>query len=697
MNRMTKGLSFTALTAALTTVLTTTLVACGGGSGGSGGAVQSNPQARSFGLLKPAASAAEMTQNLKQGLSVSSGQLSVGGPPLAVDDFAGNEADGNIGFATDFSTTNVQVGGVDEADLVKYDGQTLYVLDFGFSGAPATTGISQTSSGGAIRVFATDPSAAAATQIAQVDIDTAQLAISGLYLAQPADQQLLVGIGQTVEQVPWELFALDYYWREGSTQITAWDVANPANPTTAWTLELDGSLLNSRRIDDILYVVTRYTPSIEGVVPYTNDPQQLDNNRALIEAASLDDLLPLVQLDEQPAQTLVEATDCLVPNADYEGLAVPPAGGSLITVTAINLAAPANRESTCLNTFASGFYASLNALYITAHGADDSTLIHKVSLNAGSPEYRGSGSVPGYIGTTNPSYLMSEREGDLRVISSSWQGRAFPLPVMDVEPGAAAASEVDDFGVHRLTVLRESDTAVELETVATLPNATRPQHIGKPLEDIYAARFLGDRAYAVTFRVIDPLYVFDLSDTDDPRIAGELELPGFSSVLQPLGESLLLGVGSHVPDDGLGIVRGVKVGLFDVGDLAAPVELGSVVIGERGSSSPAQYNYHSLTVLERDGAYRAALPVDRHTTVRDGDDAVGDPSYWYEWTDSGLFRFEIDPGSGALTMLSPVVTEMRSEQQSWPAYNSHTTRSVIHDEAVFVSQESRVLAREWGF
>lgn len=674
--------------------LTTTLMACGGGSGSSGGSEQGSQQTRSFGLLKPAASAAQMSENLKQGLNVSSGQLSIGGPPLALDDFAGNEEGGNAGFSTDFSTTNVQVAGVDEAALTKYDGQVLYVLDFGFSGTQPTAGISETSPVGAIRLYETDADEANVVQLAQIDVDTTELSISGLYLAEPAGQKLLVSVGQTVDQVPWGLFALDYYWRDGTTQIAAWDVAAPASPAAAWTLELDGNLLTSRRIDDVLYVVTRYTPSIDGVVPYTDDPLQLDSNRALIEAASIDELLPRAQLDAEPAQTLVDATDCLVPNPDYEGLTVPPAGGSMITVTAIDLAEPANRESTCLNTFASGFYSSRHALYITAHGADDTTLIHKVSLNNGSPEYRGSGSVPGYVGTTNPSYLMSELDGDLRVISSSWRGRAFPLPVMDVT--TADTTEFDDFGIHRLTVLRESETAAELEIVAALPNASRPQHIGKPLEDIYAARFLGDRAYAVTFRVLDPLYVLDLSEAEDPRIAGELEIPGFSSVLQPLGESLLLGIGSHVPDDGLGIPRGVKVGLFDVGNLAAPVELGSVVIGERGSSSPAQYNYHSLTVLEREGAYRAAFAVDRHTTVREGDDAVDDPSYWYNWTDSGLFRFEVSPGTGALNMLSPIITETQSEQQLWPVYNSYTTRSVIHGDAVFVSQESRVLAQEWG-
>lgn len=229
----------------------------------------------------------------------------------------------------------------------------------------------------------------------------------------------------------------------------------------------------------------------------------------------------------------------------------------------------------------------------------------------GNPEYRGSGEVPGYIGTSNPSFLMSENDTDLRVFSSSWAGRGFPLAVMESDTAAIDQTidqtiDEEDFGIHKLTILRESADGTRLDQLAQLPNRQRPDAIGKPGEDLYADRFVAKRAYAFTFEVIDPLYVLELSDPEDPRISGELELLGFSTLLQPLGKDLLLGVGSDVPADGLGLTQGVKVALFNVANISAPVELESIVIGKRGSSSPALYNHHALTLLETEGTYRAA-------------------------------------------------------------------------------------------
>lgn len=683
------------------------LAACGsGGDSGTGGAIGSAEPQAAFGLLKPAGSDSEMSQSLKRGLAQNTIDYA-GGPPLAVEELAGLDG-APAGYGGEFSTTNVQEDGVDEADVAKYDGEILYVLEHRPSGDNSdVSGISITQSyeSSAVRLFRTDPDGVAAAQIAQINVDEAvntdtgdTLLISGLYLAQPDGRKLLLTMGQNHTAVPWEVFALDYYWQGGGTTITAWDVADATSPELAWNLSLDGSLLTSRRIGDTLLVVTRYAPTVAGLVPYATDEEQLAANSRLIDNAPLNALLPDVRFDENPPRELVEPGDCYLPNPDYEGVSLPPASSSIITVTAIDLRAPDDSRSICLNAFASGFYMSLNNLYITANGSHDSTLIHKVSINGVNPQYRGSGVVPGYIGTSNPAYLMSEHDGDLRVISSSWMGRAFPLPVVDVLPAVESAQQsTEDFGVHRLTVLRESPEGMALEAVASLPNSVRPQHIGKPGEDIYAARFLGDRAYAVTFEVIDPLYVLDLADPEDPRVAGELEIPGFSNILQPLGDSLLLGVGSEVTAAGPVLTLGVKVGLFDVSDISAPIELGNVVVGKRGSSSPAQHNYHALTVHERNGVYRVAMPIDRHTTLPEGDDDQSDPAYWYSWTDSGLFKFEVEPATGSIETLPPLVSEARDEQQFWPAYSAYTSRAIVHGDTVFFTQESRVLVEEWGF
>jgi uncharacterized secreted protein with C-terminal beta-propeller domain len=88
-------------------------------------------------------------------------------------------------------------------------------------------------------------------------------------------------------------------------------------------------------------------------------------------------------------------------------------------------------------------------------------------------------------------------------------------------------TDIDSPG--RLSILREQGG--QLTLVGSLPNARRPASLGKPGENLYASRFLGGRGYLVTYRLIDPLYVLDLSDPIDPKVAGELEVSGYSDYL----------------------------------------------------------------------------------------------------------------------------------------------------------------------
>ena len=364
-------------------------------------------------------------------------------------------------------------------------------------------------------------------------------------------------------------------------------------------------------------------------------------------------------------------------------------------MTAIDLEAPDRINSICLNGFASGYYVSRDSLYVTSYGADNRTLIHKVSLDDGHPQYRGSGDVPGYLGTRNPAFLMSESGSDLRVVSSTWDDFLFPVP--DIEPGAPVPEQAEDesldLGRHFLTVLRENPETTSLDTLARIPNADRPRHIGKPGEDLYAARFLGERAYLVTFQTIDPLYVVNLANPEDPSIAGELEIPGFSTLLQPLGEGLLLGVGQEVSiEQGAALPGGVKIALFDVANLADPVELASEEIGKRGSYSPALDDHHALTLLETGGLYRLALPVTRHEEERE----PGQPWAWYDWTDDALHQFEVNPATGSLLRRGVLVSEQRSDNQPWPSYGLHDSRAVLHDDAVFFITRDQLLTGHWG-
>ena len=108
-----------------------------------------------------------------------------------------------------------------------------------------------------------------------------------------------------------------------------------------------------------------------------------------------------------------------------------------------------------------------------------------------------------------------------------------------------------------------------------------------PGEQIYSARFMGDRCYLVTFRQIDPFFVIDLHDAENPEILGELKIPGYSSYLHPYDENHVIGLGK----DG----SSVKISLFNVTDVTNPTELDNLQIGEDYSDSSALYDPHAFT------------------------------------------------------------------------------------------------------
>ena len=133
-------------------------------------------------------------------------------------------------------------------------------------------------------------------------------------------------------------------------------------------------------------------------------------------------------------------------------------------------------------------------------------------------------------------------------------------------------------------VLKESNGQLDI--------AGRVENIA-PTETIQSARFLGERGFLVTFRRIDPLFTLDLSDPTNPRIAGELKVPGFSTFMLPISENELLAVGQDADADGRAL--GMQLSIFDVSNFAAPVLKHKVAIGDQGTWSEALHNAKAFT------------------------------------------------------------------------------------------------------
>ena len=113
-------------------------------------------------------------------------------------------------------------------------------------------------------------------------------------------------------------------------------------------------------------------------------------------------------------------------------------------------------------------------------------------------------------------------------------------------------------------------------------------------EQLFATRFDGLRAYMVTYEQKDPLWVIDLSNPQKPEIKGELIVPGWSTHIEPRGNNLIaLGV-----DDTKG--RTVSISLFDVSDPNNPGLIKRLSFGDLNewSTSVAYEDVHAFTILD---------------------------------------------------------------------------------------------------
>ncbi|MGZ5733969.1 MAG: beta-propeller domain-containing protein [Caldimonas sp.] len=522
---------------------------------------------------------------------------------------------GQSGAAVSYSNTTVQEAGVDEEDLLKTDGTSVYALDTaslaaGGQAAPRLL-VYRRDAGGGI-----DP-----VQVLPLPIDASGYPQPrGLLLAAAAGR--LVALSQSFQPVadplPCALAipcpaagAMVYppFALQSSVQLQFLDLDATGNATLGKHVAIDGQLVGSRLIGDVLVLVTTHAPRLPyELLPAGATTQQKGTVLAQMTTA---DFLPAWRADASPAQSLVADTDCYVHPAN-RSLAF-----QVTTITAIDLASSTlARASRCVVGGTEAIYMAPTNLYLATtrypfqilagglvqYAPQFATDIHKFSIAGMAIDYRASGEVPGNLGwdEQRKPYRLGEYNGDLRVLSFTGQ-TGWVLPEDATSATAPPPSPAT------LTVLRESAADKTLAAVATLPNSKHPEPLGKPGEQVHAVRFTGARGYLVTFRSVDPLYVLDLSDPADPRVAGSLQVTGFSDYLFPLTDSLLLGVGRDV--DATNHLGGIKLGLFDVSDASQPKALDTRTVGAAGSQSALDYSSHGINWLQSGGVARIGLPM----------------------------------------------------------------------------------------
>ncbi len=580
-----------------------------------------------------------------------------------------------------FSNTNLQEFGVDEAGRVKSDGRAVYA----FAHDASTRDVLPT-----VRILPVTSDGAAFGATTEVPLSYRETgrwtADSGLYLD---DTRLIAVTGSqaaSLTPVPWSDTTA---WRSGTTRVEVFDRTNPFAPRSRWSASFDGHLVASRRVGDRLVLVLRHAVEIGGIVTAPTTEAQRANNRRLFDATVTHALLPKYAIGDATPRPLVEPAE----------IQLPPPGAQepqpqYVLVIAIDLAQPRVQSVVAIAGAVDAVYVAPRSLYLASarfasariglpgftEPALPLTDVHRIALDAPSLAVVGTGTVEGHLGRTPDTapLRMSEADGRLRVVTSSqtlWGGRV----------------------ANRLSVLEPSATVPGLlRTAAVLPNARRPEPLGKPGEQLYGARFVGDRLYAVTFQRVDPLYVVDLADALDPRIAGAVELPGFSDWLHPLPGGLLLGVGRDVRTSGATTwFQGLQLNLFDVRDASRPTVLQQVVVGRRGSESALLAHPHAYSELQpAGGPLQFALPA----RVHDGPSGNGNDDFAaYRWTWSGLLRYEL-AGSGAdarLRPLEPLVVDRspgidpRLADSPWLDPAASGARSVLFPEGTIYVGDGR--------
>lgn len=566
-------------------------------------------------------------------------------------DFSRNVA---LDSVQSFSATNVQVAGVDEADLVETDGEFLYmivqnellIIDVRDAESPSI----------ASRVLLdSNPTG--------IYLNGDRLTIVSNKLPSWSGGAVRPGIA-----IPFDLSLDSYSWNfQPAVQVQVLDVSEAAIPELVEHTELDGRLVSSRMVDGQLRLVVQQNFSSWQLLPalkiYSvgfDQANQQHEFRYETRNEYLGRVFQQLQKFSLPGyrtfnidgavteqQHLLELDDI----ADHAGSHV--SATTIATFDTLDNDAGPDATESVLTRAAAEIYATEDSMYVFGSPVQSQpsgtfswinyateTAIWKFNFASGGDSIKlaAQGKVDGQI---TSQFAADEHDGYLRLVTT----------------GRTWSSGQDLFVLNQV--------GEELQIVGQINNIA-------PNENLHSVRFLGDEAFVVTFRKVDPLFAIDLSDPANPRITGELKIPGFSDYLQPLDENHLLGVGRGA-DERIGRFQEVQISIFDVSDMSDPQLAHRYSFGGgRSTQSEALYEHHAVSYFSDAGLL--AIPI--FSAYQWGSFRFGvDNSAILETNESALQVFRVDTATG----FEPVATIK---------HNSRIRRSLtIGEHLIVVSQD----------
>jgi inhibitor of cysteine peptidase len=478
--------------------------------------------------------------------------LGLDGIPEAGEENAVNTAGGGSPYddssaEKDYSDTNNQVEGVQEADIIKTDGEYIY--------AAVDGDVYLLRENGGNPEILSKIEKKAGTELDEKDgAHEAEEYVNNIYVTETR----LVLMKYTVDYSTYEdavaedVAIAGCYVGQGTYTAAVYDIADRSHPVLLNELGQSGTLISSRMVGDILYLV--YSYYVPGEIDET-DPSTY---------------VPALYLGD--AKTEVAADDIM--------LLGEPGAAQYLTVSSIDVGSPAEfLDTQSILGCGSDIYCNSETLVValttmeeTNDVSKDKTELFRFSLKDGAVTMESQGSVPGYVLN---QFSMDEYNGYFRIVTTENVTHYF-------NEGGIASAEQEKTRNH-LFVLDES-----MNIVGSIEDLARG-------ESIYSARFMGDTGYFVTYRQVDPLFTVDLSTPSEPKILSELKVPGFSNYLHPFGDGLLLGFGQN-SDEESGEIQGLKLSMFDTSDPAAVAEKHSELLGEKYMWSNAIGNHKAILV-----------------------------------------------------------------------------------------------------
>jgi len=603
-------------------------------------------------------------------------------PLMAVEDMARPESAGDsdasaqISAPSEFSNTNVQVDGVDEADIIKTDGRYIYQVNRdNMYGGTSRLVIVDAVPGSDMEIVSTIdfPSGfnpqdiyVADGKLVVVGHDSTDFTILEDPVSFDRDSTLRTISPDTdrSEQriMPEsEIMIMPEPIGVGSVRVHVYGLSNIEEPSLIRDTAVEGRAVSTRRIGDILYVIS----SSPMIVPSAH---RQEAEKWFGSSSDLPEIITPGIMDSATGEEPFRIDYADVQYARGE------VGASYITVAGISISDPGEPASvTSVLGSAENVFSTENNMYVSftqysSLGANESTKIYRFALDNGEIEHTGVGNVAGRLLN---QFSMDEYEDNLRVVTTE---------------GNWEQSE------NHLFVLGD-----KMQVIGSLKG------FGST-ESVFSARFIGDRAYVVTFRQTDPFFVIDVGDPTDPTILGELKIPGFSNYLHPYDENHVIGFGKDATESGS--QRGMKMAMFDVTDVENPKEVAKEIIGDSGTHSPLLDNHRAL-LFDREREL-LVFPVTVNNNSGQGFAAPepftefdGDMYYGPEFQGAYVYKINSEIGfqlQGRLTHYS--ADERPSEHmygnRDGSAVNKDVQRALYINETLYTVSQGMVMANELG-